>query len=142
MLGPIEVAVIEFDGNHFKGEIASAIREAVDKGIVRIIDMVFISKDDEGTVHSIELDDIETAVAEAMSPLTDEVMGLLAEHDVSEIGDQLHKNSSTAMIVFEHVWLRRMREAIVNANGRVVVQERIPADVVERALAAQDAGVA
>ncbi|MDQ6771754.1 MAG: DUF6325 family protein [Candidatus Dormibacteraeota bacterium] len=140
ILGPVEVAVIEFEGSHFKGEIASGIREAVDRGIVRIIDLVFIAKDEAGSVRSIELDDMETDVAEAMSPITDEVMGLVAETDVSEVGDRLPNNCSAAIIAFEHVWLRRLREAILNANGQVVSQVRIPADIVERALAAKEAG--
>jgi hypothetical protein len=142
MLGPVEVAVIEFEGNQFKGEIAPAMREVVDRGIVRIIDLLFIWKDREGTVRSIELDDIDPEIADAMSPLTDEVMGLLSEDDARRIGEQLHDNCSAAMIVFEHAWLRRLRHAIANANGRLVSQERIPADVVDRALAAQDAGPA
>ena len=139
MLGPVEVAVVEFEGNHFKGDIAKALAEVIDWGIVRIIDLVFITKDEAGHVRGIELDDIDPDVADAMSPLTDEVSGLASEDDLRQVGDQLRPNCSAAMIVFEHAWLRRLREAIVNANGRVVTQERIPADVVERALAAAQA---
>ena len=136
-LGPIEVAVIRFEGNRFTGEIAPALAEVVDRGIVRIVDLVFVTKDRYGVVQAFELDDVEDDVADAMSPLTDEVSGLLSEDDVRQVGEQLEPESSAAMVVFEHAWLRRLREAVVNANGRLVAQERIPPDVVEQALAAR-----
>jgi uncharacterized membrane protein len=135
--GPVEVAVISFEGNRFKGEIAPALEEIVERGLVSIVDLVFIATDDDGRVHAMELDDVDADVAGAMSPLADEVAGLLSEDDIREIGEQLQPNSSAAMVVFEHAWLRRLREAILNANGRLVAQERIPAEVVERALGAR-----
>jgi uncharacterized membrane protein len=133
--GPVEVAVISFEGNRFKGEIAPALEEIIDRGIIRIVDLVFISKDLAGRVRNFEVDDTDTGVAGAMSPLAHEIAGLLSEDDIREIGEQLQPNSSAAMIVFEHAWLRRLKEAILNANGRLVAQERIPLEVVERALA-------
>jgi uncharacterized protein DUF6325 len=142
MLGPIEVVVIEFEGNRFKGEIAPALAEVVGKGIVRIIDLVFVMKDQNGSVRGLELDAAEADVAQAMYPLTDDVMGLLSEQDVQQVGAELRENTSAALIVFEHRWAARLREAIINANGRVVAQERVPADAVERALEAQAAGPA
>lgn len=135
--GPVEVAVISFEGNQFKGEIAPALEEIVERGIIRIVDLVFITKDHAGRVLKFEVDDTDPEVAGAMSPLADEVSGLLSEEDVQEIGEQLQPNTSAAMIVFEHAWLRRLREAILNANGRLVAQQRIPMEVVERALASR-----
>jgi uncharacterized membrane protein len=138
--GPVEVAVISFEGNRFKGEIAPALEEIVDRGIIRIVDLVFVTKDGAGRVRNFEVDDTETGAAGAMSPLAHEIAGLLSEDDIREIGERLQPNSSAAMIVFEHAWLRRLKEAILNANGRLVAQERIPLEVVERALA-ERAGV-
>jgi uncharacterized membrane protein len=136
--GPVEVAVISFEGNQFKGEIVPALEEIVERGLVRIVDLVFIAKDEAGRVVAMELDDTDADLAGALSPLADEVAGLLSEADIREIGEQLEPNSSAAMVVFEHAWLRRLREAVLNANGRLVAQERIPAEVVERALASRD----
>jgi uncharacterized membrane protein len=138
--GPVEVAVISFEGNRFNGEIAPALAALVEQGIVRIVDLVFVARDGSGQVRTFELDDAEADVADVMSPLADEVSGLLSEDDIREIGERLQPNSSAAMVVFEHAWLRRLREAILNANGRLVAQERIPMEIVERALAAR-AGV-
>jgi hypothetical protein len=137
-LGPVEVAVIGFDTNkRFKGEIAPALADVVDAGVVRIIDLVFVTKDANGAVRAMELSDADEDVAEVMSMLTEDVTGLLSEDDVREIGEQLQPDSSAAMIVFEHAWARRLREAILRASGRLIAQERIPAEVVERARAAR-----
>jgi hypothetical protein len=135
-LGPVEVAVIEFDGGRFDEGIAAAIGDAVDAGVVRIVDLVLVTRDRDGDVTCIELDDADPEVVRAISPLADEISGLLSEEDVRRIGEDLERNRAAAMIVFEHVWLRRIRQAILEANGRVVRQERIPAEVVERALVA------
>ncbi|HXM57370.1 MAG TPA: DUF6325 family protein, partial [Candidatus Dormibacteraeota bacterium] len=103
--GPVDVAVISFEGNRFKGEIAPALAQIVERGIVRIVDLLFIAKDEAGNVHTFELEDAETDLADAMWPLADEVSGLLSEDDIREIGERLEPNSSAAMVVFEHTWL-------------------------------------
>jgi uncharacterized membrane protein len=136
-LGPIEVAVIGFEGDRFASAIAPALNDVVERGMVRIVDLVFVAKDRDGVVRAFELDDVDGAVADAMSPLTDEVSGLLSEDDVRQIGERLEPGSSAAMVVFEHAWLRRLREAVRDGGGHLVTQERIPPEVVERALAAR-----
>jgi uncharacterized membrane protein len=131
------VAVISFEGDRFKSEIAPALAQVVDRGIVRIVDVLFIAKDEAGKVRTFELDDAEVELADTMWLLADEVSGLLSEDDIAEIGERIEPSSSAAMVVFEHTWLRQLREAILNANGRLVTQERVPAEIVERALAAR-----
>lgn len=135
--GPVDVAVISFEGDRFKSEIAPALAQVVDRGIVRIVDVLFIAKDEAGKVRTFELDDAEVELADTMWLLADEVSGLLSEDDIAEIGERIEPSSSAAMVVFEHTWLRQLREAILNANGRLVTQERVPAEIVERALAAR-----
>lgn len=135
--GPVDVAVISFEGDRFKSEIAPALAQVVERGIVRIVDVLFIAKDEAGNVRTFELDDAEVELADTMWLLADEVSGLLSEDDIAEIGERIEPSSSAAMVVFEHTWLRQLREAILNANGRLVTQERVPAEIVERALAAR-----
>jgi len=138
-LGQVEIAVIEFRGNRFGGEIVPALAEVVDRGIVRIVDLVFVVKDAVGTVRGIELEALGGDVGQEMLPLMDDVMGLLSDDDVQQVGDVLPPNSSAALIVFEHTWASGLRQAIANADGRIVAQERVPAEVVQRALAARHA---
>ncbi|MDD2788762.1 DUF6325 family protein, partial [Methanoculleus sp.] len=67
-LGPVEYMVIEFPGNQFKGEIIPALREVVDKGVIRIIDLVFMRKDDQGNISVMELADLQKDAADAFAP--------------------------------------------------------------------------
>jgi hypothetical protein len=134
-LGPVEYMVIEFPGNQFKGEIVPALREVVDKGVIRIIDLVFVRKDEQGNVSVMELADLQKDAADAFAPLAREASTLFAEEDVQKVGEIMEKNSSVALLLFEHVWATRFRDAVLNADGRLIAGERIPRELVDAALA-------
>ena len=134
-LGPVEYMVIEFPGNQFKGEIIPALREVVDKGVIRIIDLVFMRKDAQGNVSVMELADLQKDAADAFAPLAREASTLFAEEDVQKVGEVMEMNSSVALLLFEHVWATRFRNAVLNANGRLIAGERIPREVVDAAVA-------
>jgi len=134
-LGPVEYMVIEFPGNQFKGEIIPALREVVDAGIVRIIDLVFVRKDDRGSVSVMELKDLQKDAADAFAPLARDTSTLFAEDDVEKVSEIMENNSSAALLLFEHVWATRFRDAVLNANGRVIAGERIEKERVDAALA-------
>jgi len=134
-LGPVEYMVIEFPGNQFKGEIIPALREVVDKGVIRIIDLVFVRKDEQGNVSVMELDDLQKDAADAFAPLAREASTLFAEEDVRKVSEVMEKNSSVALLLFEHLWATRFRDAVLAADGRLIAGERIPKEVVDAALA-------
>lgn len=134
-LGPVEYMVIEFPGNQFKGEIIPALREMVDKGIIRIIDLVFLRKGEQGDINVMELADLQKDAADAFAPLAGDTSTLLAEEDIEKVSTVMEKNSSVAVLLFEHLWATRFRDAVLNANGRVIAGERIPKDKVDAALA-------
>lgn len=134
-LGPVEYMVIEFPGNQFKGEIIPALREVVDKGVIRIIDLVFMRKDAQGNVSVMELADLQKDAADAFAPLAREASTLFAEEDIGKISEVMEMNSSVALLLFEHVWATRFRNAVLAANGRLIAGERIPREVVDAAVA-------
>jgi hypothetical protein len=134
-LGPVEYMVIEFPGNQFKGEIIPALREVVDKGVIRIIDLVFMRKDAQGNVSVMELADLQKDAADAFAPLAREASTLFAEEDIGKVSEVMEMNSSVALLLFEHVWATRFRNAVLNANGRLIAGERIPREVVDAAVA-------
>ena len=134
-LGPVEYMVIEFPGNQFKGEIIPALREVVDKGVIRIIDLVFVRKDEQGNVNVMELADLQKDAADAFAPLAREASTLFAEEDIGKVSEVMEMNSSVALLLFEHVWATRFRNAVLNANGRLIAGERIPREVVDAAVA-------
>jgi len=134
-LGPVEYMVIEFPGNQFKGEIIPALREVVDNGVIRIIDLVFVRKDEQGNVSVMELADLQKDAADAFAPLAREASTLFAEEDVEKVSDIMETNSSVALLLFEHVWATRFRDAVLAADGRLIAGERIPKEKVDAALA-------
>jgi hypothetical protein len=135
-MGPVEYLIVEFPGNQFKGEILPALIELTDNGTIRIIDLLFIKKDANGDVEWFELEAMAEAEASDFDDLDGEIDDLLNEEDVEIAAEMLEPNSSAAMLVFENVWATRLRDAIRDANGRLVDNARIPAEIVEAALEA------
>ena len=138
-LGPVELLVIKFPGNEFRGEIAPALRELVENGTIRIIDLLFIKKDADGKVTANELMDLAPDVYAIFDPLVSDIEGLLADDDVQALSGALENNSSAGVLLFENVWATRFRDAVVNANGQLILSERIPRSVIEAVAAAEEA---
>ena len=136
MMGPVEYLIVEFPGNQFKGEIVPALNELVSNGTIRIIDLIFIRKDADGTVTWNELSALPFEVATLFNDLASEVHDLMTEEDFIIAADMLQPDSSAGVLLFEHAWAIRLRNAIVNAKGRVVDNASIPAAAVEAAMAA------
>ena len=136
LLGPVELAVLEFPGSQFKGDIVPALAELVDSGIVRILDLVFVTKNDDGSVDAIELAELSEEEAAAFDDLDGEVNGLLSDSDLELAAEVLDVGSSAALIVWENTWARRLVTAIGNAGGRLVAHDRLDAETVQAALAA------
>ena len=138
MLGPVELAVIEFPGSQFKGEIAPALADLVDNDIVHIIDLVFVTKNDDGSIDAIELSDLPAEEASAFDDLDGEAGGLLSDADLDLASQVLAPGSSAALIVWENTWARRLVTAIKDAGGRLVAHDRLDAETVQEALASAD----
>ena len=136
-LGPVELLVVKFPGTQLKGEIVPALRELVDTGTIRIVDLVFIRKDANGEVTTTELGDLDDDTYAALDPLVAEINGLISEDDELQLADMLENNSSAGLLLFENTWAVRFRDAISNARGEVVLDERIPSTVIEDVSAAR-----
>lgn len=136
-IGPVEYVLIGFPGNRFKGEIAPALADLVESGTIRIIDLVFVKKDADGTITTFEYDALDDTVS--FSELPGEAGGLLGEDDIARAGDLLDPNSSAALIVWEDAWATPFAVAVRNAGGVIVAGERIPHEIVEEFLEEVDA---
>jgi hypothetical protein len=129
-LGPIELLVVKFPGNQFKGEIAPALTELVENGTIRVIDILFANKDADGTVEMVEVNDLDDADVRRFDPVVTDVTDLLNAEDVDALTRALEPNSSAAVLLFENTWATRFRDALVNANAELVLNERIPRAVI------------
>lgn len=132
-IGPVEYLIIGFEGNQFRGEILPALDELTDSGLIRIIDLAVVSKDEAGNVTILESNELDAEVAEALIKIEGELTGLLSEEDLLMVAEELDYNSTAAAMLFENVWATRFAQAIRNANGQVLTNVRIPNDVVESA---------
>ena len=132
--GPIDFVALEFKGNQFKGEILPALLDLINKGTIRLIDLVIIQKDMLGAVTMRELQQTDTALVNIFDPHKVETTGMIKKEDLDMVGEKLEKNTTGAVMLFENTWAVKFVQAVLNANGRVVMQERIPRDVVEEAL--------
>jgi hypothetical protein len=135
-MGPVEYLVVEFPGNKFNGEIVPALVDLVKSDTIRILDLLFIRKEADGSFAAMELDTLPRAEAESFDDLDGEILGLLNAEDIELLAKALQPNSSGALLVFENTWATRLRDAVVNANGRLVDNARIPAAIVDAAMVA------
>jgi hypothetical protein len=133
-VGPVDVYIIGFPGNKFNGRVAPAILELVENGTIRVLDLLFVSKDAEGVTTVIQAEDLD---AEGAGFLEIDVTqpGALNEEDAEEVSDDLPANSSALLIAFENVWARKVVDALQDADAVLIDSIRIPVDVVQAAMA-------
>jgi hypothetical protein len=127
--------VVHFAGNRFTGAIAPALAELVERSFVRIIDLAVVSKDTDGSVAILEVQELSPEVAAALVKLEGAVSGLLSEADLDAVAEALEPGNTAAALLFEHVWATRFAEAVRAANGELVLAERIPHAVIAEARA-------
>jgi hypothetical protein len=137
-VGPVSCAVFGFPGSNFKGAIAPALADLVDKGIIRVLDLVFAMKDEQGDVAVVELQDLDAEQRSAWAGITDDPSGLLTEDDVDAIADALEPGDAAAMLIWEDVWAGPFASAVRDADGELIMLERIPYDLVVAALESAD----
>jgi hypothetical protein len=134
--GPVDVYIIGFPGNRFSGRIAPAILELVEKRTIRVIDLLFLSKDADGVVTRLEAADIDEGGAGYLS-IDVTRPGALGPEDAEEISDDLPANSSALLIAFENLWTETIVAALRDADAVMIDSIRIPVDVAEAVLDAR-----
>ena len=132
-IGPVDYAIVAFPGNKFRGEIAPAIADLVDDGTIRIIDIAFVGKDDDGNTVAMELTELDPDVQQGLEKLGIEVGGLFPEEDLVDIAESLEPNTSAALLLWENVWARNVAQAMRDAGGVLVAFERLPHEAVQEA---------
>lgn len=135
-VGPVDVAVIAFDDTEIHSDLAPALAELQETGTVRIIDLAFLRRDDEGIVTIVEVEDDEAAAD--FEGVTSDPYDLLSEDDLNDIAEALDPGTSALVVVWENAWASRLAAAVRASRGQVIVQERIPRDVVHAAISALD----
>lgn len=133
-IGPVDVAVIAFEGSEFDTGVAPALTDLQASGTVHVIDLAFVRKDTNGNTSIVELAD--ESVSDVFDQITDSQFDLLSEADLTDIATGLEPASAAMVVVWENCWATRFASAIRESHGRVAMLERIPRDNVERAITA------
>jgi len=134
MLGPIDYISVGFPGNKFKGEIVEELKKVIDARLIRIVDLLFVLKDEAGEVIVLELNGMPDDVVNTFKSYADDLTGLLSQEDALEIAKDLDNNSSAGLLVVEQLWAKGFKKAILNADGILLAQGRISGEVVDAAL--------
>ena len=104
--------------------------------MIRVIDLVFVTKNAEGDVVGIELNDIDESISVAFQPHVEEPSGLLADEDIEDLGADLPPDSSAAILLFEHLWATKFRDAVLGSGGELLASIRIPKEVMDEVVGA------
>jgi uncharacterized membrane protein len=129
-LCPVDVVIVGFPGNKFSGRIAPALMELVDNSTIRIIDLLFVSKDANGVITTIKAADVDADTGPGYLAINVVQPGALGPEDAEELEEDLAPNSSALLIAFENIWARKLLEAARDADAVVMDHIRIPSDVV------------
>jgi len=135
-MGPVDYLVVEFPGNRMTGEAFPLLVDLVDRGLVRILDLVFVRKDVDGSVVGLELKDFDRDGELDLAVFEGASSGLIGDDDIQEAGGVLQPGSSAGILVYENVWAGPFAAAVRRSGGQLVASGRIP---VQAVLAALDA---
>ena len=131
-VGPVEYVILGFPGNKFTGQIVPELAKLIDSGLIRLIDLTFISKDSAGEVQVVEYDAVEELAA--FAGLDAEVGGILTGEDIAHAALSLEPNTSAALLIWEDTWAAPFAAAVRDASGVILEGARIPRDIIEQAM--------
>lgn len=135
-MGPVDYLVVEFPGSKMTGEGLPLLVDLVDRGIIRILDLLFVKKEQDGSVSGLAVADFDADGELDLAVFEGASSGLLDEDDVAEAGGVLEPGSSAAVLVYENVWAAPLAVALRRGGGQLVAGGRIP---VQAMIAAVDA---
>ena len=136
-MGPVDYVVIEWPDRQPTGEAAPIVADLVDRGIIRVLDLAFITKAEDGTVAALDIEKLGE-VSESFKLFEGASSGLLGDDDVQEAAKALEPGTSAALLVFENSWAAPFASAIRRSGGQLVANGRIPVQAVLAALEAAE----
>jgi hypothetical protein len=134
-MGPVDYVVIEWPGRQPSGEAAPHLVDLVERGIIRVLDLAFITKDEDGKIAGVEISEVADQVEE-MKVFEGASSGLISDGDIGEAAEALEPGTSAALLVYENSWAGPFAAAVRRSGGQLVANGRIP---VQAILAALDA---
>ena len=132
MRGPIDYIIVGFDGNKFDGSILKSLNDPIEKGIIGLIDLALVKRDEDDTVSVINVSDLGDEYAVSfIEQYKQDTTSQIGEDDINDVADLIEKNCAAGLLVIEHLWAKPLKEAIINANGVLLAEGRIHPDAAE-----------
>lgn len=132
-MGPVDYILVEWSGKQPTGEALPHLVDLVDRGIIRILDIAFITKDESGEVAGIEIAELGDAVEE-VTIFEGASSGILSDEDTVEAAQALEPGTSAALLVYENAWAAPFASAVRHSGGQLVASGRIPVQAIIAAL--------
>ena len=138
-LGPVDYLIVEFPAgaSNFTGEMAEELLRLVDAGTIRLIDVLILTKNDDGSVDAIELEDLDDLGA--FQRIEAELAEMLAEEDVEHLAAAMDPGSTAGVLIWENLWAAPFASAARRAGGQLIANGRIPAQAIIAAVQADEA---
>jgi hypothetical protein len=137
-LGPVDWIVVEFPGSRFNGEIAPALHELVERNLVRVLDLLVLKKEANGSLEAFELSDLDHGEIGDLRTYESQLAMLLSEDDVTAVAAAIEPGSSAAVLVWENVWAAPFASAVRRSGGQLVASGRIPVQALLAAIEADE----
>ena len=131
-LAALEYAVLGFEGNRFNGEIVKELQKVIDSQVIRLVDVVFMTKDIDGEVTVVELDNRDDPRFAGFAGIVGDLVGIFTPEDMAALGAELPVNTSALAVLFEHRWAESLKDAMTAAGGFIVSRESVDPDVLEQ----------
>jgi hypothetical protein len=138
-IGPISYLIVEFPGNKMTGEGLPALVDLVDRGLIRILDLLFVMRGDDGTLVGMELSDIDQDGELDLTIFEGATSGLIDDSDLEDAAAVVEPGSSAAILLFENTWARQFTQALRNGGAEVVAAGYVPLDALAASLDAAEA---
>jgi hypothetical protein len=137
-LGPVDWIVVEFPGSKFNGEIAPALRDLVQRRLIRVLDLLVLKKEGDGSLEAFELSDLDPSEVGELRSYESELAMLLSEDDVTAVAAAIEPGTSAAVLVWENTWAAPFASAVRHSGGQLVASGRIPVQAILAAIEADD----
>jgi hypothetical protein len=137
-MGPIDYLVVEFPGNRMTGEGLPVLVDLVDRGIIRILDLVFVKKELDGSVTTLTVADLDGDGQLDLAVFEGASSGVLGQDDINDASAVLEPGSSAGILIYENIWAAPFIAALRHGGAQLVASGRIPVPDVLAALEAAE----
>jgi hypothetical protein len=136
-MGPVDYLILEFPpgAQNFDGSVAAELLRLSEAGIIRVLDLLLLVKNEDGTVDAVELD--ETEAVDDIRALETDVAEILAAEDVENLAAAMEPGTVAGVLVWENIWAAPFATAARRAGGQLIATGRIPIQAIAASMQAE-----